>query len=219
MEEFYMLKDLFSKIFNPSKTRSRSNSESTNIKIHSGLKKEFSINKELRELIYQICKRNHLTSSVPSKAIDYIIEEHIKGKRAKGMAEGLSTILPGVKQKELEAISRNINSIISTARTQSKSQEIGISWYVWQTSQDIRVRDSHKLMQGVIVNWKYPPSPEFLNSEKPIGTYHAGEGEDCRCYAEPVIELDYLSWPCKVYNSGKITTMTKAQFMKFAKMN
>lgn len=210
-----MLKDFLNRVLNTSKTKSTS----TNKKIHTGLNKEVATNKKIRELVHQSCKRNPLTSSVPSRAIDYIIEEYIKGKRSKSMTESLSIMLPGVSQKELEAIAINISSIASTAITHSKSQELKLPWYIWKTCQDSRVRDSHKLMQDVIVGWKYPPSPEFMNSEKPIGTYHAGEGEDCRCYAEPVIELDYLSWPCKVYNSGKITTMTKAQFMKFAKSN
>lgn len=67
-------------------------------------------------------------------------------------------------------------------------------------------------MEGVLVNWNEPPSPEALAGEKSVGNYHAGNIWNCRCYPEPLIEIDDISWPHKVYTNGKIQTMGKMQF-------
>jgi hypothetical protein len=73
-------------------------------------------------------------------------------------------------------------------------------------------------MEGVIVFWREPPSPELLVDEKSVGYYHAGEVFNCRCYPEVLISLNDVQWPHKVYSSGRIQTMTKNQFTTLAGM-
>jgi uncharacterized protein with gpF-like domain len=67
-------------------------------------------------------------------------------------------------------------------------------------------------MEGVLVNWKNPPSPEELAGEPSVGKYHAGCIWNCRCYPEPIIDLDDVEWPSKVYHDGKIERMSRAKF-------
>jgi hypothetical protein len=67
-------------------------------------------------------------------------------------------------------------------------------------------------MQGVIVNWRDPPSPEKLVNEKSVGHYHAGCVFNCRCYAAPVISINDITFPAKVYLGGVIKRMTRKQF-------
>jgi hypothetical protein len=71
-------------------------------------------------------------------------------------------------------------------------------------------------MEGVLVCWNNPPSPEMLIGEKNVGYYHAGNIYNCRCYPEVVIKLDFISWPHKVYYNGTIQTMTRKQFETIA---
>lgn len=59
----------------------------------------------------------------------------------------------------------------------------------------LRVRKSHRIMEGVLVNWNMPPSPERLAGEKDVGNYHAGNIWNCRCYPEPLISVDDIRWP------------------------
>lgn len=97
--------------------------------------------------------------------------------------------------------------------TRIRCEKMGIKAYVWRSCQDQRVRPSHANMDGVIVFWSDPPSPEALIGELSIGRYHSGECDGCRCYAEPIINLDlFIKWPCRIYFNGKIDLMTKEQF-------
>jgi uncharacterized protein with gpF-like domain len=71
-------------------------------------------------------------------------------------------------------------------------------------------------MDKVLVRWSDPPSPEALDGEKSYGKYHAGEIFNCRCFPEPVIDFDDVTWPHKVYSGGQIQMMTLAQFKQLA---
>ena len=66
----------------------------------------------------------------------------------------------------------------------------------------------------VIVFYNNPPAPEELIGKKSQGHYHAGGIYNCRCYEEPVLDIDDVSWPHKVYHAGRIQRMSKKQFTK-----
>lgn len=65
--------------------------------------------------------------------------------------------------------------------TEARALHIGSEGYIWRTSGDSDVRDSHKKMNGVFVRWDTPPT---LTDGT---TTHAGQIYNCRCYPEPVI--------------------------------
>jgi hypothetical protein len=68
-------------------------------------------------------------------------------------------------------------------------------------------------MDGVIIFWNEPPSPEALDGiASKLGHYHAGEAPNDRCYAEPVLDISDVNWPHKVYHNGAIHMMNKTQF-------
>lgn len=171
-------------------------------------------------LIDQIRRNAEIIKTLPldlSKIITrYIQEESQKGRRASEIAQEIQLQFPEKSKARAELIARTETSKTSTALTRARAEEIGVDWYVWRTSEDQRVRDSHKKMAGVLVCWSDPPSPELLAGEKSLGKYHAGEIFNCRCYPEPLINLDQVNWPCKVYTSGSIKMMTRAQFEKLA---
>ncbi|WP_216598097.1 hypothetical protein [Propionispora sp. 2/2-37] len=96
----------------------------------------------------------------------------------------------------------------------AKYQQVS-SWYVWKNVKEMWVMDSHKLMDGVLVNWNEPPCPELLSGrEEPFAYYHAGEIAGCRCYPEPLTRPGAIQWPRRVYINGNIAIMTHEQFEK-----
>jgi len=98
------------------------------------------------------------------------------------------------------------------AKSRANFQKVS-NWYVWRNYKEMWVMDSHKLMDGVLVNWNEPPCPELLCGDKePFAYYHAGEIDGCRCYPEPLISLDSIQWPRKVYANGILAIMTREQF-------
>ena len=120
----------------------------------------------------------------------------------------------GMSENKAKMIARTETSRYSTALTEMRATSIGADWYIWRAVGDFRTRSSHKHMNRVLVSWNDPPSPEKLSGEKAYGEYHAGETFNCRCYPEPVLDLDDVNFPAKVYRSGKIQTMKKDQFTK-----
>lgn len=63
--------------------------------------------------------------------------------------------------------------------TQMVQKEAGITKYIWRTSDDERVRDSHAANDGRVFSWNDPPA-----------SGHPGEDFQCRCHAEPVLPDD-----------------------------
>lgn len=168
--------------------------------------------------VREAVRRNaELISTLPldiaREVTEHILEESQKGKRASAIAAEIQQMFPERSRARANLIARTEVSKASTALTEARSERLGIKAYVWRTSEDQRVRDSHKLMDDVIVFWDDPPSPEQLDGERrTFGHYHAGNIFYCRCYPAPIIDLDMISWPAKVYRNGQITTMTRAKF-------
>lgn len=155
-----------------------------------------------------------LPSDVSEKVVKDIYENALKGKRAKSIEQ----IIIGQTSKHAKAsarlIARTEVSKTSTALTRARSEQLDLHWYVWRTALDgDRVRKSHRNMEGVLVNWNEPPSPESLVGEKNVGYYHAGNIWNCRCYPEPLLEVDDVKWPHKVYHNGSIQMTNKHEFL------
>lgn len=136
----------------------------------------------------------------------------LSGNRASSLVDSVKEENPDIKKKECEAIIRTIFSIASSYFDLDRSKNEGCNWYVWQTSQDSRVRQSHKMMQGVLVNYGCPPILQIDEGIKKVAKSHAGESWDCRCYSEPILNLKDIKSPLKVYFNGQIVKMTKAEF-------
>ena len=170
-----------------------------------------------RAIQSQLLQNAALISTLPmdvaQKVVNDVTSEAYKGKRA----EEIATIIQEQTSKHSRAsarlIARTEVSKANTALTRARAEEIGLRWYVWRTAEDgDRVRKSHRNMEGVIVNWNEPPSPEALVGEPSVGNYHAGNIWNCRCYPSPLIEIDDVSWPHKVYTQGTIRTIGKREF-------
>lgn len=154
-----------------------------------------------------------LPQDIAADVVEYIRQQSMSGRRAGGLAPEIMAKFPEETSARAALIARTETSKTTTAITRSRAENLGINWYVWRTSDDGRVRSSHAHMDGVLVSWTDPPSPELLIGEKSYGHYHAGEIFNCRCYPEPVIRLELINWPCDVYRFGRIEkNMSRAEF-------
>jgi len=147
------------------------------------------------------------------KMTHHIQQEALKGRRAEDIVDDLKVWMPNITKSRANLIARTEVSKASTALTRAQSYELGLRWYVWRTSEDGRVRQSHRNMDGVLIKWTDPPSPEQLARKKyQYGHYQAGEIFNCRCYAEPLVDPDYVKWPHKIYSNGKISWINRKDF-------
>lgn len=82
----------------------------------------------------------------------------------------------GIGENRAKLIARDQTNKFNGQLTQLRQQELGITSYVWTTSQDERVRPTHKVLDGEVFTWEKGPK---------IG--HPGSEINCRCIAQPVI--------------------------------
>ena len=166
-----------------------------------------------------IAENARYISSLPLTAAQTLVDEVTRaqqaGARPATMDKMLRQRFPKLLRSRVHLISRTETSKASAALTQARSEELNLPCYFWRTSKDQRVRDSHRLMDGVIIFWSDPPLPEALDGIKSgLGHYHAGEAPNDRCYGEPVLSFDDVKFPVKVYSGGTIKSMGKQEFLK-----
>lgn len=119
-----------------------------------------------------------------------------------------------VTKSRASTIARTEVSRAATGLIKVRSESVGLNWFVWRAVHDIRTRKGHKLLDGVLVRWDDPPSPEELAHEKrSYGKYLPGSIFNCRCFAAPLVRVNDVSWPARVYHKGKITRMNREQFL------
>jgi SPP1 gp7 family putative phage head morphogenesis protein len=171
--------------------------------------------------VSQIVRENaKLISSLSLDAAVKLNEEITKaaqsGARPATMAKMARRRFPELLRSRTNLISRTETAKASSALTQARCERLNIAWYQWESSKDQRTRKSHRNMHGVIVSWGQAPSPELLIGEKSQGSYQAGEIYNCRCTVIPILTLDDIKFPARVYWHGKIAQMTKQQFKQIA---
>lgn len=147
----------------------------------------------------------------------YVGQQRLQGQRATAIAQQIRAKMPELTRWRVQRIARTEVSKAETAMTRARAEDLRLNWYVWETSEDIRVRSSHRHMAGVLINWEDAPAPEALaRIRSRLGHYHAGEAPNCRCLALPLLMLNEVRWPHKVHVQGRIVVMTKPQFLALA---
>lgn len=172
----------------------------------------------------QILANARLIKTLPLDTAEKVLHDiesaYYQGIRASEIENIIRSKTQQHSQASVRLIARTEVSKTATALTRARSENLGLQWYVWRTMQDgKRVRPSHRIMEGVLINWNDPPSPEKLaNEEYQHGTYHAGCIWNCRCYSEPLVDVDLIQWPHKIYLGGKIISVSKAKFKSLSGM-
>lgn len=195
--------------------REAANKNSHGLRLHKALRAE--MNASIGDTVNAEVARNasyirSVPANVAREFTEHVASQGVAGLRPSEIADQLRTLYPHVSEVKADLIARTETSKTHTAIEQARNDRLGIRWYEWRTSEDARVRDSHKLMDHVLVAWDDPPSPELLDGEPSVGPYHAGCIWNCRCAPLGLSELDNVSWPHKVYRAGAISMMTRAEF-------
>ena len=154
-----------------------------------------------------------LPNDVAQKVVSDIAENALKGARAESIEKIIRDKTDQHSRASARLIARTETAKTMSALTKARCEQLGLRWYIWRTALDgTRVRLSHRIMEGVLVNWNNPPAPEELVGEKSAGHYHAGNIWNCRCFSEPVLELEDIRFPARVYYNGQIVMMNKSEF-------
>jgi len=129
--------------------------------------------------IKQAIRRNvDLIKTIPKQNLAQIrkaIEEGIKNGDDSYSLKKVIKELEGKNKNRAKLIARDQLQKLNSNLNQARQQTLGIRGYIWRTSNDERVRQSHKDNNGKRFQWDKPPS----------GTGHPGDDIQCRCVAEP----------------------------------
>jgi SPP1 gp7 family putative phage head morphogenesis protein len=85
-----------------------------------------------------------------------------------------------ITKRRADLIARDQTSKLNASFNEARQTQLGITKYIWSTSLDERVRDSHAEKEGQTFRWDDPPED----------TGHPGDDVNCRCTAIAVFELD-----------------------------
>jgi SPP1 gp7 family putative phage head morphogenesis protein len=143
----------------------------------------------------------------------FVARQQQKGLRAEAIAADLRKRLPLLRKSSVAMLARTSVARAETALTQARSEQLGLGWYEWATSEDQRVRPSHKLINSTLIAWADPAAPERLAGiTSSAGHYAPGQTYNCRCLALPLVDLNEVSWPHKVYSHGTVERMNRRDF-------
>jgi len=127
-----------------------------------------------------------LVKSIPEKHLGNLERTVQSGLRSGRSVRDLTKELNSTYKGSLRMQPRNRAELIARDQTMKlngdlnhlRQTNLGIKKYIWRTSQDERVRDEHQALEGKVFKWSDPPD---------VG--HPGEDFQCRCTAEPIIDV------------------------------
>jgi len=89
----------------------------------------------------------------------------------------------GVSMNKAKFLARQETSLFVAEVRDERFQDAGITKYKWSSSQDIRVRELHKELNGKIFSYDSPPIIDENTGERGV----PGQAFGCRCVAIPII--------------------------------
>lgn len=163
-------------------------------------------------------------SSIPAVVARHLTGDIARAQQAGARPETVAKMMrhrfPELTSSRIELIARTETMKASSALTQVRSEALNLPFYIWITSEDGRVRPSHRNLNGVVIPWNDPPSPEALIGQRSsLGHYHSGNCPNCRCTQIVVLTLDDIfgvKATARVYAHGQIANMGRAQFARFS---
>jgi len=124
-----------------------------------------------------------LIKSIPLDAAKRVHELTLKGLEDSTRASEVAAQIMRsgeVSRSKAMLIARTEVARTGSLLTEARAKHVGSEGYIWQTSRDGDVRQSHKEMQGKIVKWNDPPTLDGM-------TGHAGCFPNCRCWAQVLL--------------------------------
>lgn len=121
---------------------------------------------------------------------------------------------PGITKKDAKYLAASIESTCRSYWAQIEAQQAGARFYLWSSLKG----EQHFHLDGLVVPVGVPLPPNLTKDTHMNGPIFPGEGFRCLCYADPIIDTDQLKRIVKVYERGKIISMSKQEFLRTHKI-
>jgi len=139
----------------------------------------------------QVNKNVTLIRSIPDEYFKSI-ETVVMNATANGLRwEAIAREIGGIKdissvngklQNRIKLIARNETSNLNASINKKRQENLGITQFRWETSEDERVRASHAKLDGKVFDWDDLPVVDGVKTSP-------GRPINCRCVAIPVIKI------------------------------
>jgi len=117
------------------------------------------------------------------KEVENIVRESVmNGSTLTTLSKALESRFK-VSQDRARLIARDQTGKVNYYLTRQRQLQVGIRRYQWLTAGDERVRDLHEARANKLFRWDNPPEGG-----------HPGQAVQCRCIAQPVVDLDKVSF-------------------------
>lgn len=136
---------------------------------------------------YQLIRSN--ASNFINK-INVIVEQAItSGTTVRDLQKEIQKATEGLSDSKCRLLARDQIGKLQGQISQAQMTEVGLEMYIWSTSGDERVRDSHQVMEGLLCRWDdasvYSEDDGKTWIPRPSGAIemHPGQDIQCRCVA------------------------------------
>lgn len=157
---------------------------STNLKNQTGIDLSAYLRNSpnIVERVHELTVSNiQLIKSIRTQYLDKVqnavMQAMVQGTLNKDLGEQLKKLGKDVESRAM-LIARDQSSKLNAALTRARHEDVGVTKYMWSTSGDERVRDSHAEKDGQVFEYANPPAD----------TGNPGHGVNCRCVAIAVFD-------------------------------
>lgn len=114
----------------------------------------------------------------------------VNGFSVRKLTDNIKQATTGLTDKHCKLLARDQIGKLNGQITESQMQEIGLDLYVWSTSNDDRVRESHAMMEGLLCRWDDASVCSYDNGKtwvsRPSGAVDLHPGQDIQCRCVPL---------------------------------
>lgn len=148
----------------------------------------------------KISENTSLIRSIPEeflkKVEGVVYRSTVEGKTSGSIIKELQKVYKSTENRA-KLIARDQTSKLNAALNKERQERLGIETYIWRDAGDERTRESHDVLNGMLCRWDDPTvysddDGKTWKKRSSIGGFigHPGEDIQCRCNAQPVIEID-----------------------------
>jgi SPP1 gp7 family putative phage head morphogenesis protein len=127
-----------------------------------------------------------LIKDIPDLTMEQIQDETEEALRSGRSIDELSSDIFDIMEERTDVSESRANLIardqvakLNGQFTKERQSDLGVEQYTWRTVGDERVRETHRMVDGLTFTWGSPPDETDGNEP--------GQDYQCRCFAEPIL--------------------------------
>lgn len=135
-----------------------------------------------------------LIKTIPHDALDemreMVLEGYRTGRTTTSIMKDIQKVY-GTSKSRARLIARDQTAKLNAQISRMQQEDAGVTEYIWSTSGDQRVRESHRRLNNKRFKWSEPPVVDDRTGRR----CHPGMDYQCRCVALAVFDFDTIDLP------------------------